>query len=791
MRSFWQRISQQQSVNQSEHPKGSDGHIRQCLAPGLSPGPLGEWAGLANRGLSPFDSEFASVAGVLAPSPPQLPVLNKYFPESYLPIEALRDVHFGASLYCGKQVEREFRSSGTTASSRSTSRYSSAGLRAYRWASLYTFQYVLQQVLGVSPDSRQGFSLIPPVSVWPDSSLAQMVAWISEVCPVSYLQAERFHHVFTEAYRANAKPVWLFATAFHLVDLIDSGNAKPLPPGSVIIETGGTKGKSRSVTRDELYAMIEKALGVPSHKIISEYGMCELASQAYDFIAPLEQNKHGQRCFRFPAWVQISVISERERAESSGNGALLVSDPLRIDHPWPIRTEDLANLENSKGLPAFRLLGRLDRAPLKGCSLLAERADPIKSDLKERVEASIVGQKSVENFLTQVPGSLETSNIDDPRLNVRAEDLGDALGRWLGERAPLMALAAELGSQNAAKAAIEDLCRSLPTDSRGLVAAAVRAQGRGIPRRWMFILPSSHSLVGLYPLAMGYILGLQIRIRISAGLDQETSFIKQFVSLIQSLPDAHIAVAPSSFRIDLEQPLQDVDAVLAYGEDETLEHLARLAGKVPVKGFGGRVGISILSAPHCDEELPLVVRDALTLGQRGCMATRLILVLDEACQLVPDSLAEQLIAATKGFWQGSVPWQAKVALDAEYFRYRRLGFESPSCLRDHSWPLVVFKEANSFSGSGLGGPEIMARVPHTFPVVVMRGLGWDEFLLNLPKQLDYWPSLASCSLSPKFVQDALVAMGQKHFLRLLGRANAPLWDGTHEGLPLFDGPVLS
>ena len=173
------------------------------------------------------------------------------------------------------------------------------------------------------------------------------------------------------------------------------------------------------------------------------------------------------------------------------------------------------------------------------------------------------------------------------------------------------------------------------------------------------------------------------------------------------------------------------------------------------------------------------------------MATRLILVLDEAGHLGPDPLAGQLIAATKEFWQASVPWQAKVALDAELFRYRRLGFESPSCLRDHSWPLVVFKETEGFSGSGLGGPEIMARVPMTFPIMVIRGLGRDEFLLNLSKQMEYWPSLASCSLSPMFVQDALVAMGRKHFLRLLGRANAPLWDGTHEGLPLFDGPVLS
>jgi hypothetical protein len=173
------------------------------------------------------------------------------------------------------------------------------------------------------------------------------------------------------------------------------------------------------------------------------------------------------------------------------------------------------------------------------------------------------------------------------------------------------------------------------------------------------------------------------------------------------------------------------------------------------------------------------------------MATRLILVLDEAGHLGPDRLVGPLIAATKEFWQGTVPWQAKVALDAELFRYRRLGFESLNCLQDHSWPLVIFKEIERSLGSRLGGSEIMARVPMTLPVVLVRGYGLKEFLLNLSKQLNYLPSLASCSLSSRYFQEAQVVMGRKHFLRPLGKANAPLWDGTHEGLPLFDGPVLS
>ncbi len=57
-----------------------------------------------------------------------------------------------------------------------------------------------------------------------------------------------------------------------------------MPEGSIVIETGGTKGKTRSVTREELYTLISNCFSVDRNHIVSEYGMCELASQAYDFV---------------------------------------------------------------------------------------------------------------------------------------------------------------------------------------------------------------------------------------------------------------------------------------------------------------------------------------------------------------------------------------------------------------------------------------------------------------------------------------------------------------------------
>ena len=48
------------------------------------------------------------------------------------------------------------------------------------------------------------------------------------------------------------------------------------------METGGFKGRSRAVSRDDLYARLEARLGIPCDSIVAEYGMTELLSQFYD-----------------------------------------------------------------------------------------------------------------------------------------------------------------------------------------------------------------------------------------------------------------------------------------------------------------------------------------------------------------------------------------------------------------------------------------------------------------------------------------------------------------------------
>src|ERR1035437_1286896 len=81
-------------------------------------------------------------------------------------------------------------------------------------------------------------------------------------------------------------PKLLLGTAFSFVHLLDYLASKDLvfnlPEGSLVMETGGYKNRSRALPKAELHALITKRLGVQRENIVCEYGMSELSSQAYD-----------------------------------------------------------------------------------------------------------------------------------------------------------------------------------------------------------------------------------------------------------------------------------------------------------------------------------------------------------------------------------------------------------------------------------------------------------------------------------------------------------------------------
>ena len=190
------------------------------------------------------------------------------------------------------------------------------------------------------------------------------------------------------------RPLMLLGTAFNFVHLLDhfvANNMRyKLARGSRVLETGGYKGQSREVPKAELHALITKHLDIAPENIVTEYGMSELSSQAYDgtagagragcpqpavnALAPTRRGEdtapyQQQRIFRFPSWCRAQVISpETGREVNEGEtGLLRIFDLANVRSVLAVQTEDLA-VKRGDG---FELLGRASQAEPRGCSLMS------------------------------------------------------------------------------------------------------------------------------------------------------------------------------------------------------------------------------------------------------------------------------------------------------------------------------------------------------------------------------------------------------------------------------------
>jgi|SRR5579863_4058180 len=171
------------------------------------------------------------------------------------------------------------------------------------------------------------------------------------------------------------RPVCIATTAFGLVHVLDGLGERnryfALPTGSRIMETGGFKGRSRIVQRDELYRHAAERFGAPRGVICAEYGMTELTSQYYDNVI-LERTSDHRTEPRYkiaPPWLRPRVVGPDNKTLPRGTvGSLVHVDLANRSSALAIHTEDLG-VEFDEGLV---LMGRDADAGLRGCSLNAE-----------------------------------------------------------------------------------------------------------------------------------------------------------------------------------------------------------------------------------------------------------------------------------------------------------------------------------------------------------------------------------------------------------------------------------
>jgi phenylacetate-coenzyme A ligase PaaK-like adenylate-forming protein len=151
--------------------------------------------------------------------------------------------------------------------------------------------------------------------------------------------------------------ILLIGVTYALLDLIEykKFNLK----NTIVMETGGMKGKRKEIIREELHQTLCEGFGV--NTIHSEYGMTELLSQAYSL---------GNGVFECPIWMDV-LIRDAEDAlqyvENGKTGGINVIDLANINSCSFIATQDLGKKHQNM---TFEVLGRFDNSDIRGCNLM-------------------------------------------------------------------------------------------------------------------------------------------------------------------------------------------------------------------------------------------------------------------------------------------------------------------------------------------------------------------------------------------------------------------------------------
>lgn len=172
--------------------------------------------------------------------------------------------------------------------------------------------------------------------------------------------------------KARSQPLLLLSTSLALLSLLEAleGEFLILPEDSVVMQTGGYKGRHVTVHPAELRTRVSAALGVPEGSVISEYGMTELSSQLYEGTCPGAALSGPPNVYIAPPWLRVTAVDS------------VSLQPLAPGEVGIARFVDLGNVDSAVAVltrdriralgPGIELLGREPGAPPRGCSLAVE-----------------------------------------------------------------------------------------------------------------------------------------------------------------------------------------------------------------------------------------------------------------------------------------------------------------------------------------------------------------------------------------------------------------------------------
>jgi hypothetical protein len=158
--------------------------------------------------------------------------------------------------------------------------------------------------------------------------------------------------------KSQGKKVWIIGVTYSLLDWAESNQKITLDHSTVILETGGMKGRRKELVRSELHDRLKKGLGVTN--IYSEYGMCEMLSQAYCF---------ENEAFETVPWLRLGLreLHDPFSRLETGSGVIQVFDLANMDSCSFLETQDIGQRDHTGNI---KIIGRLDNSDMRGCNLM-------------------------------------------------------------------------------------------------------------------------------------------------------------------------------------------------------------------------------------------------------------------------------------------------------------------------------------------------------------------------------------------------------------------------------------
>jgi hypothetical protein len=253
-----------------------------------------------------------------------------------------------------KPIERTFSSSGTTGSI--TSKHYITDISFYE----KSFRKGFEQFYGNIEDYVI-LALLPSYLEREGSSLIYMVDAL--IKQSNHKESGFYLNNLSELnetllkLESQGKQTLLIGVSFALLDFIETYSFKL--KYTLVMETGGMKGRRKELVRSELHSILKQGFGVEN--IHSEYGMTELLSQAYS---------RGDGIFECPNWMKVFVRDPEDALtilDPKKTGGINVIDLANVNSCSFIATQDLGKI-NQDG--TFEIVGRFDHSDIRGCNLM-------------------------------------------------------------------------------------------------------------------------------------------------------------------------------------------------------------------------------------------------------------------------------------------------------------------------------------------------------------------------------------------------------------------------------------